>query len=40
MPIGGTAPEVSRQPNRDALLTPDSDDMTKLCRYEIRIIPL
>lgn len=31
---------VLHQPKPVALLTPDSDDMTKLCRNQVRIILL
>ncbi len=39
--IGATVAEVAlRQPKPVALLTSDSDDMTKLCGNQVRIIPL
>lgn len=39
--IDATVAEVAlRQPGPVALLTSDSDDMTKLCGHQVRIIPL
>ncbi|MFD5873120.1 DNA-binding protein [Streptomyces sp. NPDC060322] len=39
--IDATVAEVAlRQPKPVALLTSDSDDMTKLCGNQVRIIPL
>ncbi|WP_435597936.1 DNA-binding protein [Streptomyces anulatus] len=39
--IDATVAEVTlRQPKPVALLTSDSDDMTKLCGNQVRIIPL
>lgn len=39
--IDATVAEVAlRQPKPVALLTSDSDDMTKLCGSQVRVIPL